>query len=313
MNRLGNCVVVLASFVATTSVFALAPRGGGEPPAPIMTPIQVSGWNRDVVVERTTLPGTYRSAAAPFDLFYEYAFYEAGLMFSAKGLPQGGAFVSLTDGTTQVQLQPYDALNSLFLDENEPTGALTFEPGDQVKYDRLSVFAASALTLSDTVGPMTITFVDDTFVELTYNAYDWYHIVSDNAIIDLGRVRLQGGFEDNSSGNPRIYQTTFDLAALGLNDRPVKSLTFGLAVYTYPLRSTCIFAVSGAEAQVAGDLNCDGALTPEDVSAFALALVDPDAYDASYPSCGALRADLTHDGVADGADIQVFMTLLLQQ
>ena len=30
-------------------------------------------------------------------------------------------------------------------------------------------------------------------------------------------------------------------------------------------------------------------------------------------ACGALRADLTHDGVADGADIQVFMTLLLQQ
>lgn len=288
-----------------------SPRGGGEPRAPVMTPISVSGWNRDVIVEQDATYLHFADFAEPIDTHYGYALYEKGLDYSTKGLPQGGAFVSLLDGTTRVQLQPYDAPNALFLDAVDTTGTLTFDSSEQKEYDRLSVFATSSFTFSESFGPVTITFVDDTFVDLTYNAYDWYFNVTDNAINDLGRVKLQGGFEDTSSGNPRIYQTTFDLVALGLSDKPVKSLTFGVASYTHSDRTTCIFAVSGVTPQVVGDMNCDGQLTPDDVMPFALALIAPDAYDASYPTCNAQLADVSQDGVVDGADIQAFIDALL--
>lgn len=279
---------------------------------PVMTPITATGWNRDVIVEQGAVD-PLGDHAEPFDVPNSYAYYENGLAGSAKGLPQNGAFVSLADNTTQVQLQPYDALNTLFIDTTDTTGTLTFDPGDQTKYDRLAVFAASANASSDSTGPLTITFTDDTTADVNYNGYDWFFVVAANAINDLGRVRLPDAtFEDNSDGNPRIYQTTLDLKTLGLNDKPIKSLTFGLASGSSSGRTTCIFAVSGARTQLALDLNCDDETTIDDVMPFTLALIDPDAYDAAYPDCDQQRADVNGDGFADGADIQAFIDALLQ-
>ncbi len=55
---------------------------------------------------------------------------------------------------------------------------------------------------------------------------------------------------------------------------------------------------------VAGDLNCDGRLDLDDIPAFVLALLDEDGFAAQYPACDRLRADLNHDGIVDGADVQ---------
>jgi hypothetical protein len=77
-------------------------------------PVTVSGWNRDVIVERTAVR-PYTAAALPFDVPNEYAFYEVGLPAGRRGLPPGRMFTSLVDGNTVFQFQPYDQNNVLQL------------------------------------------------------------------------------------------------------------------------------------------------------------------------------------------------------
>ena len=60
-----------------------------------------------------------------------------------------------------------------------------------------------------------------------------------------------------------------------------------------------------------GDLNCDGLVDINDVGAFVMALVDPAGYQAAYPGCDPLRADMNASGAADGADVQLFVDALL--
>ncbi len=60
-----------------------------------------------------------------------------------------------------------------------------------------------------------------------------------------------------------------------------------------------------------GDLDCSGAVTPDDVSAFVLALIDPGAYSVQYPVCSTERADMQPDGNVDGKDVQKFVDQLM--
>jgi hypothetical protein len=60
-----------------------------------------------------------------------------------------------------------------------------------------------------------------------------------------------------------------------------------------------------------GDVNCDDSLTIDDIEPFVLALIDPDAYAAMFPSCALSRADLNGDGFEDAADIALFVSYLL--
>jgi hypothetical protein len=62
---------------------------------------------------------------------------------------------------------------------------------------------------------------------------------------------------------------------------------------------------------VAGDMDCDLAVTPDDIPGFALALADPVAYAASHPCCPPARADASGDTREDGLDCQGFVDLLL--
>src|SRR5215471_7710248 len=89
------------------------------------SPIALTGWNRDVIVENSATP-PYSSAALPFDVPNNYGFYQAGLPGSTRGLPAGGSFTSLVDGTTVFQFQPYTANNVLQLSESTSSfGTLT--------------------------------------------------------------------------------------------------------------------------------------------------------------------------------------------
>src|SRR5262249_49411618 len=65
-----------------------------------------------------------------------------------------------------------------------------------------------------------------------------------------------------------------------------------------------------AASVISGDLNCDGVVDTQDVAPFALSLVDPGAYAASYPRCDIERADVNHDGSIDGVDVAGFVALL---
>jgi hypothetical protein len=81
-----------------------------------------------------------------------------------------------------------------------------------------------------------------------FNAQDWFGTVTNVAIQGFGRLQLGASLtvQDNGSSNPNFYQTTLNLAALGLA-QPIASITF-----TKPAASasTAIFAVSGMSTSV---------------------------------------------------------------
>lgn len=61
-----------------------------------------------------------------------------------------------------------------------------------------------------------------------------------------------------------------------------------------------------------GDLSCDNSLDGIDIQFFILALLDPAGFEAAYPFCEILRADMDLNGVVDLADVEPFVRLLLE-
>ncbi len=63
-----------------------------------------------------------------------------------------------------------------------------------------------------------------------------------------------------------------------------------------------------------GDMNCDGMLDLDDVDPFALALIDPDAYQNGIGAgCFLSRADVNQDTFINGLDVEKFVELLSGQ
>lgn len=60
-----------------------------------------------------------------------------------------------------------------------------------------------------------------------------------------------------------------------------------------------------------GDMNCDCAVSFDDVQPFALALIDASAYAGQHPLCSNSNADINMDTTVDGSDITGFIGLLL--
>ncbi len=218
----------------------------GTPAMAQMFPVAASGWNRDIVVESAGA-APYASFAQPFDTFNGWSWYERTLAATAKGLPVGGTFISGADGTTRVQFQPYNAMNALFMDASSPTGTLTVDPASRQRYDQLSIFASSSN--GGGAGTLVITFTDATTSgSISFNAQDWFNVTTNNALNNLGRANLNSNtVDDASANNPRVYQTTIDMAALGLNTRNITSITL-----TKPAggasQNTVVMAISGQRA-----------------------------------------------------------------
>ena len=201
-----------------------------------------SGWNRDVIVEATATP-PYSSAAAPFDVPNNYGFYAAGLPGGTRGLPASRTFTSLVDGTTVFQFQPYTGNNVLQLSASSSSfGTLTFAtPGI---YSSLSILAAAANS-GAVMGNLVIHFADSSVSPvLQFNNSDWF-FQPNPAIQGFGRQDLGSATpEDNGASYPELYPTTLNLAAFGLNTKPIVSIDF-TDLSTDPRESTGIFALSG--------------------------------------------------------------------
>jgi hypothetical protein len=225
---------------ASTAIFGAS----GQRAVTSATPIEVSGWNRDIVVESTATP-PYAGFASSFDTFNNISWYEAGLPGSTKGLPFGGSFLSLANPAIQGQFQPYNAPNALFLDVNAPLGSLAFPPASQRPFDFLVVFACSSN--QGGVGSLTINFTDSSASEsIPFNAQDWFNVTTNNALNNLGRLNLTSdAIDDGSAGNPRVYQTVIDLASRGLSDRAVASISFTKPAVGGAAQNTVVMGVSG--------------------------------------------------------------------
>ena len=77
------------------------------------------------------------------------------------------------------------------------------------------------------------------------------------------------------------------------------------------LNTHSITIVAGDGQQLLGDMNCDRRVDTDDIMGFVTALTDRDAYAFEVPICDANRADMNEDGALTGADIPLFMQVLL--
>src|SRR5437899_7439020 len=101
---LAKCLVALLCFCVVPAARAAN-----------MTPIAVTGWNRDVVVESSASGPPFSSYAVEMNAGENRGFYQTGLPGYPWGLPPSGGFVSMVGDNTWCQLQPYTSNNALIL------------------------------------------------------------------------------------------------------------------------------------------------------------------------------------------------------
>jgi len=210
-------------------------------------PVALSGFNAALLASNNAIAGS--PGATAFDLPNNYCFYQQGLSGSTRGLPLNGVFSSQSDSSTAFQLGPYGAADALILgDTYAKSGTLTLPNHEALNL--LTILAASANGGGQ--GTMVLNFTNGARSQVfTFNCQDWFYVVTNVAIQGFGRLKLGASLiiEDNGSSNPNLYQTTVNLAALGLA-QPIASITFSNRAGAGGTESTAIFAVSGMPASI---------------------------------------------------------------
>ena len=228
----------LASGVSSSRLCTLVLSGGDAP-------IAMTGYNAAVLAPSSATSGT--PGATGFDIPNSYSFYQAGLAGSWRGLPPDGVFTSQWDKKTVFQFKPYGSTNSLLLGYTYPSSA-TLTLATPKAYKALAILACSAH--GGGLGTFVLNFTNGTQSQVfSFNAQDWFGTTANVAIQAMGRLKLGGSFgaEDNGASNPNLYQTTLDLAALGL-DKDIASITFTKPAGAGAQQTVGIFAVSGTAA-----------------------------------------------------------------
>jgi len=213
-------------------------------------PIAVSGFNAGIILPYNATAS--KPKATGFDIPNNWAFYQEGLNGNAQisasgqglqGLPTDRILRSQVDGSI-FELGPYGGINSLMLGNGYPaSGTLTLTTPQP--FNKLAILASSAN--GGGLGTLVLNFTNGTQSQVfNLNAQDWYNNTANVAAQGFGRVRLgQATFstEDPGWSNPNLYQTTLDLALLGINQ------TVASVSITNPLvggsRTTAILGVSG--------------------------------------------------------------------
>jgi predicted alpha-1,6-mannanase (GH76 family) len=206
-------------------------------------PLALTGYNASAVAAKIAVSAT--PGASAFDIPNNYCLYQAGLTGSTRGLPPDGAFTSQLDATSVFQFA-YGSTNSLILGYTYPASA-TLTLATPQAYNSITFLACSANTAAG-IGTFVLNFTNGTHSQtFNFNAQDWFGTTANVAIQGFGRLKLGASFgaEDNGALNPNLYQTTINLAALGMN-QALTSITFTRPVGAGAQQTTGIFAISGA-------------------------------------------------------------------
>jgi regulation of enolase protein 1 (concanavalin A-like superfamily) len=145
------------------------------------------------------------------------------------------------DSVSVFTFQPYTGNNALVLSSDTGVSAGTLTLTTPGLYKRIAVIANSASAQSTSAGTLTINFSDGSTFVTNYNAPDWFNN-NGAALSGTERISLSNGSTSGATGNPRFYQTAYDLTALGPANKTILSLTFGKASGA---NSTGIYSVSG--------------------------------------------------------------------
>jgi hypothetical protein len=235
-------------------------------------PLAATGYNAGIMVPynaTTALP-----KATAFDIPNNYAFYQEGLNGNAQinasgqglqGFPTDRLVRSQVDGST-FELGPYGGTNALMLGNAFPASG-TLALATPQPLNKIAILASSAN--GGGLGTLVLNFTNGTKSQVfNLNAQDWYGTTANVGMQGFGRVRLgQSTFSTENPGwdNPNIYQTTIDLASLGLN-KTVASVTF-----TNPpvggSRTTAILGLSGQIMPAAVAITVQPASTTNNVPA----------------------------------------------
>ena len=281
--------------------------GGARTTQALVTPIGVTGWNYDLVLNNPapyneTVTGTMDGGLG-FTI-EGWTWVEQGDYTNADGNLQSylgltaGPHVSLT-GNGTFEFQPFSGLNAVGLDGANPEATLTLTT--PASYKTIAFYGASGYG-SKTID-VTLNFSDASSTAIVVEngtgiGTDWFNTNADRALVVGGRASNK-----NEEGYTRLfYQETPDIAIneslFTLSPADQAKLLTSVTFTTFAGDRTSVLAISGesTSALQPADFNSDGFVKGDDLSLWKTGF-------GTQTGAGRSNGDADSDGDVDGADL----------